>query len=118
MRFVLGWMRRSWRPIAIVAIVVMALGPVVRGDVGGTAHLELARSLIAQGEHRRAYNVLVDHSRLYKSKSAAEERMELALEALCGLKMEERAEEDLRRYVELYPESVHASRLSDPCPGQ
>ena len=115
MRFVIGWARRSWRPIAIVAIVAMALGPVVRGDVGGPAHLEIARSLIAQGEHRRAYNVLVDHARLYKSKSAAEERMDLALQALCGLNMVERAEDDLRRYLELNPESVHADRAGHVC---
>lgn len=115
LRFAIAWVRRSWRPIAIIAIVALALGPVVRGDVGGTAHLEIARSLIAQGEHRRAYNVLVDHARLYKSKSVAEERMELALEALCGLGMVDRAEDDLRRYLELDPESIHADRRGVVC---
>jgi hypothetical protein len=115
MRFAITWVCRSWTPIAIVGIVAMALGPVVRGDVGGTAHLEIARSLIEQGEHLRAYNVLVDHARMYKSKSGAEERMELALAALCGLEMHERAEDDLRRYLELNPASIHADRRGNVC---
>lgn len=114
-RFAIHWLRRSWRPIAIVGIVVMALAPLVKGEMGGNTHLEMARSLIQQGEHRRAYNVLVAHARLYKSKSAAEERMELALTALCGLQMVDRAEDDLHRYLELNPESVHASRRGNVC---
>lgn len=116
-RFAVGYLRRGWKPIVIAAIVGMALGPLVRGEIGGPGHLQLARDLIEQGEYRSAYNVLVDHSRLYKAKSGADERMGLALEALCGLKMYERAEDDLRRYLELNPESIHADRMDNLCPG-
>jgi hypothetical protein len=115
-RYVRGYLRRMWIPLAVVTIVALLAGQILGGGLGGGAHIELARSALDQGQYRQAYGLLVDHSRSYRTKSAAEARMGLVVDALCGLKMYDKAEDDLRRYLELNPESMHAPRLDDLCP--
>lgn len=117
LRYVRGYVRRMWMPILIVTAIALAAGQFLGGD-GGQAYLSMARSAIEEGNYRHGYNLLAEHSRQYHTKSAAEARMGLVIDALCGLKMYDKADGDLRRYLDLNPESVHASRLDDLCPGQ
>mgnify|MGYP001355205927 CR=1 FL=1 len=115
-RYVRGYLRRMWMPLLLVLAIALAAGQFLRGDSGET-YLSMARSEIEAGNYRAGYNLLAEHSRRYHTKSAAEARMGLVIDALCGLKMYDKADEDLRRYLDLNPDSDHASRLDDLCPG-
>jgi hypothetical protein len=115
-RYVRGYVRRMWIPLALVTIIALSVGQILGGHLGGDTHIGLAESALERGEYRRAYNLLAEHSRIYSTKSAAEARMGLVVDALCGLKMYDKAEEDLQRYLELNPQSRHAPRIDDLCP--
>jgi tetratricopeptide (TPR) repeat protein len=115
-----GAARRLWlvlRPAVITTALVSALyiGWEIAKRSEGEALLNDARVLLDLGEHAQAYAVLVQHSRSRNTKSAAEKRMGLVLDALCGLGKRDRAQLALERYLIKNPDSIHAGRLDYLC---
>lgn len=115
-----GAARRLWlvlRPAVITTAMVSALyiGWELSSRSEGEALLNDARVLLDLGEHAQAYAVLVQHSRRHSTKSAAEKRMGMVLDALCGLGKRDRAGLALGRYLRKNPDSVHADRLLSVC---
>lgn len=115
-----GAARRMWlvlRPAVITTVVasVLYIGWEVARRSTGEALLNDARALLELGDHAHAYAVLVQHSRVHHTKSAAEKRMGLVLDALCGLGKRDAARRALARYVAKNPDSIHAGRTDALC---
>lgn len=114
--------RLLWRAIR-PAVVASVLGAAVYGAIrysdhmGETALLNDVKVLMEQGDHGLALSKLVEHSRRFNTRRAAERRMGLVVDCLCALDKPQRAKEELERYLELNPESIHGDRIADVCPG-
>lgn len=106
------------RPIVAAAVIAALVGTVVHRRRAEAERELLARAerQIAVGEHMAGFRTLVEHAREYNTADAAERRMGLVLDVLCVMDQGVRARQELERYLELNPESVHAPRLARPCP--
>lgn len=103
-------------PAAVMAILFLVLRGMWDDDRGSAASLAQARQHIDDGEFHIAYNVLAAHSHEYKTKKAAEDRMPLVLDALCGMGELDRAHMQLERFLEKVPDSDLEARRRKMCP--
>ena len=118
-RIVRGFGLHLWRiaiPLALVAGAIFVARALSKNELGSAAQLESARSLLQQDRPRAAYRVLQQHSETFKTRSAAEERTPLVLDALCGMGERDKAQAYLDRFLEAAPDSELAERQRDVCP--
>ena len=103
-------------PAAVMAIIVLAMRGMTGDDRGSAAALAEAQRHLDDGDYHLAYNVLAAHSHEYKTKKAAEDRMPLVLDALCGMGELDRAHAELERFLEKVPDSELEARRRKMCP--
>jgi|GEM_PF-2770041 len=118
-RFVRGFGMQLWRiaiPLALLLGAIFVTRALSKNELGSATQLESARGLLQQGRPRAAYNVLVRHSEEFKTRTAAEERTPLVLDALCGMGDRDKAQAYLERFLEAAPDSDLAQRRRDVCP--
>lgn len=110
---------RAMRPAVLATTVVGIVYLTARSvyQMDEAALMNDVEALMGEGEHELAYAKLVEHSRRLNTRPAAERRMGLVVDCLCALNRPLRAREQLERYVEINPESMHADRIDDVCPG-
>jgi hypothetical protein len=96
--------------------VVWFLGPGMT-EMSSAGLLEEARVHLDAKEYGEAYAVLAEHARTHPTKSNAERRLGMVLDALCGMDRKVRARILLEQYLELVPASEHADRDDDMCRG-
>jgi hypothetical protein len=110
-----SYARRYWIIGTVLCVFALVVVPVLRGDGRGATTLAAARSQIEEGEYALAYRMLAAHARSHRTRDAAEARMPLMLDALCGMGREEDADEQLERYLAVVPDSAHRDRRLDVC---
>lgn len=108
---------RVLRPISVAVLLAVSVGLLLhqRHVRRERAMLDRARMQLAVGEHMAGYRTLVEHSREFQSREAAERRMGLVVDALCKMDMPLRANEELERYLELNPSTAYADWVGRPC---
>ncbi len=79
------------------------------------ANIRIAREHLVADDHAFAYRTLIEDSRMYRTKRAAEDRIPLMLRALCGMGRRQDAENLLESYLERNPGSEHKARAGDVC---
>lgn len=117
--FFRGFGQHMWRlaiPLALLLGAIFVTRALTKNELGSATQLESARGLLAQGRPRAAYKVLQQHSEEFKTRSAAEERTPLVLDALCGMGDRDKAQAYLDRFLEAAPDSELADRQRDVCP--
>lgn len=86
-------------------------------DMSSSSMLEEAQERIDAKQYEDAFAMLAHHARQHPTRSKAEDRMGLVVDALCGMGMPNRARAELEKFLARVPESEHVSRRDDLCRG-
>lgn len=115
--------RRTWThlrriavPVLVIAATLAFFRSIASDEIGEAAGLQNARMMLDAQRYRGAYRALAEHAKRFPSRRAAESRMPLVLDALCGMEAPQRAEQHLERFLAQVPDSALAARRREICP--